>query len=268
MLWLETPSCTLCRHKTTSLKQWTRAQFDSTADTDIGNLSTKILWCNQRKQEIADLLAAEISNFSSAIQNKPPKSKEDRMDKGTPLTKLHDTEESFWHKGIHVSGYDIAYGAECLKMLIKFQQVLDEHYVKWGHGSIGFNLFWEKRTNLLSTTSSHPRIQKSRTRKLNKMLAMDVVEPSQTELVSKIVFAPTKYRKLRFCLHYCKQNVITIPNQYVIPCMNECTYSLGNATIFSKLHANSGYQQMEIVNVECSKTALTSHHRQLWYIRM
>lgn len=54
------------------------------------------------------------------------------------------------------------------------------------------------------------------------MLAMDVIEPAQTEWASSTVFVPKKDVSFPLCVDYCKWNAVTIQDLYSIPGLKEC----------------------------------------------
>lgn len=54
-----------------------------------------------------------------------------------------------------------------------------------------------------------------------------------------ILFALKKDGTTRFCVLYCMLNAVNIWEFYPVLCINERIDSLGNATIFSTLDANS-----------------------------
>ena len=113
-----------------------------------------------------------------------------------------------------------------------------------------------------------PKAREFEKQEIQKMLAMNVIEPAQSEWAAPIVFAPKKDGALRFCVDYRRLNAITVRDSYPIPRMDECMDSLGTAKTFSTLDANSGYWQVEIDPKDRDKTAFTSHHGLYRFIRM
>lgn len=55
-------------------------------------------------------------------------------------------------------------------------------------------------------------------------------------------------------------NALKKRDSYPILCMDECIDSLGEATIFSALDADSGYWQIKFDELDQDKTAQASHH--------
>lgn len=78
------------------------------------------------------------------------------------------------------------------------------------------------------------------------MFADNIIETAQTEWTSSIVFAAKRDGTLHFCVDYRKLNALTNRDSYPILRLDECIGSLGKATIFSQLDANSGYLHLEI----------------------
>lgn len=111
------------------------------------------------------------------------------------------------------------------------------------------------------------RAQKFEKQKIYKMLATDVIEPAQTEWAA-LFFAPKKDGIVQFFMDYRKLNAVSIWEFYQQEHMEECIASFGETAIFSTLHANSGYWQVEVINKDCKKAAFASPHGQFLFIRM
>lgn len=105
-----------------------------------------------------------------------------------------------------------------------------------------------------------PKARELEKQEINQILAMDAIEYVKTEWASPIVFVPKEDGDLRLCVDFCKLNAVTIRDSYLIPRLEECTDSLGDARILSILDASSGYWRVEIAKEDCDKTAFTFHH--------
>lgn len=92
------------------------------------------------------------------------------------------------------------------------------------------------------------------------MLAKNFFEPAQTKWVSPIVFVPEKHDTLCLCVDYGNLSTLTIQDSYPIQGMENIFDSLGDATIFSTLHAYSRYCQIRALEQDCNKTAFICHH--------
>jgi hypothetical protein len=91
---------------------------------------------------------------------------------------------------------------------------------------------------------AQPYRTKSRARvaektEIDRMLAQQVIEPATCEWASPIVLIPKPDGNLRFCVDYRRLNMITVPDTYPLPRMDECLDSLGDATVFTTLDCNS-----------------------------
>lgn len=73
------------------------------------------------------------------------------------------------------------------------------------------------------------------------MLEKGVIEASNSELISVVVFSKNKDEFLMFCIDYRRLNVVTVRDSYPIPGMEHCIESLGAAAVFTTLDDNSGY---------------------------
>lgn len=92
------------------------------------------------------------------------------------------------------------------------------------------------------------------------VLAMDVIERTQTEWASPIVFVPKKYGTLCFCIDSHKLNPVAIQKWYWTPSMIECIELLDDSTIFSTLDADSRNCKVEIAEDDREKTEFMSHY--------
>lgn len=103
---------------------------------------------------------------------------------------------------------------------------------------------------------------------VQRMLQAGVIEPSMAEWASPVVLVPKPDGSKRFCIDYRRLNAITIRDSYPIPRMDECIDSLGEASVFTTLDANSGYWQVEIAPGDRDKTTFTCHEGLYRFIRM
>lgn len=69
-------------------------------------------------------------------------------------------------------------------------------------------------------------------------------------------------------MEYCRLNAETVRNSYLLVRIDDCIDYLGDARIFSSLHAISRYWQIEIDQHGGSKTALASHRGLFQVVRM
>jgi hypothetical protein len=67
------------------------------------------------------------------------------------------------------------------------------------------------------------------------MLAQQVIEPATCEWASPIVLVPKPDGALLFFLDDRRLNMVTVPDTYPLPIMDECIDSLGDAVVFTTL---------------------------------
>lgn len=89
------------------------------------------------------------------------------------------------------------------------------------------------------------------------MLAVNVIEPAQTQRALQAVFAPREEITSRFCVNYRKLSTVTARDSYPFTRMTKCIDSLGKALLFSILDETSGYLETKIDKSNKKKTAFT-----------
>jgi hypothetical protein len=100
------------------------------------------------------------------------------------------------------------------------------------------------------------------------MLKARVIEPANSDWASPVVLVPKPDGSMRFCIDYRRLHNLTVRELYLLPRMDECIDSLGDARIFSTLDCNSGYWQIPVDPADRAKTTLTSHEGLYWFLRM
>jgi hypothetical protein len=113
---------------------------------------------------------------------------------------------------------------------------------------------------------SHARVAEKT--EIDRMLAQQVIEPATCEWASPIVLVPKPDLALRFCVDYRRLNMITVPDTYHLPRMDEGVDSLGDATVFTTIDCNSGYLQITIHPDDRDKTTFTSHYGTYQFLRL
>lgn len=148
----------------------------------------------------------------------------------------------------------------------KVEAMLRRHSKLWD-GSLGEIKITEHRIELqlgASPVRQHPycggRHERGfQTDEVARMARDGVIRPSQSDWASPVVLVPKPGGGLRFCVDYRKLNERTKKDSYPIPRMDDCIDTLGDASIFTTLDANSGYWQVRIAEEDKPKTAFTCH---------
>jgi Reverse transcriptase (RNA-dependent DNA polymerase) len=103
---------------------------------------------------------------------------------------------------------------------------------------------------------------------VNRMLEMNVIEPSTSDWASPLVMVPNPDGTTRFCVDYRQVNAITRKDAYPMPRLDECINSLGKAKFFSTLDANSVFWQIPLDDSSKDKTTFTCHSGTFRFKRM
>lgn len=86
------------------------------------------------------------------------------------------------------------------------------------------------------------------------------IHPSDSPNGAAILFACKKNGKLRMCIDYQALNNINRRNSYPLPRIDKLLESLQGASYFSKLDLASGYHQIQIAEVDISKTVFNTRY--------
>ena len=96
-------------------------------------------------------------------------------------------------------------------------------------------------------------------RQLQEMQTQGVIEPSCSPWASPVVLVRKKDGSLRFCIDYRHLNLVTKPDVFPLPRMDDLLDQLGRSKFFSTLDLASGYWQVKMHPDSCEKTALITH---------
>lgn len=166
-----------------------------------------------------------------------------------------------WKDNIWIPPEKAAHDARFINLLQSFQEIWDEPL---GQINTAANKVELSRTEarpihaLLYGTG--PKARESEKDEIDKMLVLKIIEPARTEKDSRILFVTKKDGTLRNCIDYRKRNAVTTKESCLLPRVDECGDSLGDAKILSPLDAMRGYWQIEVHENDRSKTAFFSHH--------
>jgi hypothetical protein len=94
---------------------------------------------------------------------------------------------------------------------------------------------------------------------IQRMMRAGVIEPATSECSSPVLLVPKPDGSMRFCIDYRRLNTVTVRDSYLLPRMDDCIDSIGDASVFSTLDCNSGYWQIPVSPEYKEKTTFTSH---------
>ena len=95
---------------------------------------------------------------------------------------------------------------------------------------------------------------------INKMLANDLIQPSESPWASPVVLVRKKNGKLRFCVDYRKLNSLTQRDCHPLPRIDELLDMFGRAKYFTTLDLASGYWQVAMAPEDQPKTAFITSY--------
>ena len=94
---------------------------------------------------------------------------------------------------------------------------------------------------------------------IEKMLASDVIEPSESSWASLVVLVTKKDGSPRFCVDYRRLNQVTRKDAYPLPNITDCIDALSGSGWFCTLDLASGYWQVEMDDESKPLTAFVTH---------
>ena len=119
------------------------------------------------------------------------------------------------------------------------------------------------RTLDVAPIFSHPyrrslRANSAIDEKVQKMLRMDIIEPSKSPWSSPIVLVEKRDGSWRFCVDYRKVNSVTITEHWPLPRIDDILDGLAGSTWFSTLDLTSGYWQIKMETKSKEITAFST----------
>jgi len=144
--------------------------------------------------------------------------------------------------------------------------LLEKHRALWS-GHLGSIKATEHQIELkpgskpvrLNPFRTGPRTRELIKAQVDRMLELEVMEPSQSEWASPVVLIPKRDESPRFCIDYRQLNERTVRDSYPLPRMDDCLDVSGDAQFFSTLDCNAGYWQIPLAEKDKPKMAFTCH---------
>lgn len=198
----------------------------------------------------------------NAVHYKPEPDRLDEMAEHQAVKKRNEeTLKKNWLEDVQAPAQLTEYRPVFLDMLTEVQIMWAVHLgrIKVGRHRIDLLNDEEKQIHY-ALYRARPTAGQLAAAELIGMFAEKIIRLAITEWATPIVFAPKEDSSLRFCVDHCKLNTVTIRDSHHLRHMDECIYSLGEATAFSILGANFGHWQIEFDPGDWDKTALTFHH--------
>nr|ABE26655.1 pol polyprotein [Nosema bombycis] len=103
---------------------------------------------------------------------------------------------------------------------------------------------------------------------VKKYLKEGIIRESHSPWRSPIVMKRKKSGEYRLCVDYRSLNDVTVKDKYPIPRVDDVLDALGEAKIFTKLDALSGYHQIKMREEDIEKTAFACREGLFEFLRM
>ena len=221
------------------------------------DLNDVLLLTPEAMDDITDLgRSAKNDNVHPREQSNPPRTDPPNPN---PFTSNLDEPVKDWTEELQIGDEYQERRSEIIDTLSPFQSMWDGHLGHVKDVKHRITLTENARPYFQHPYRAGPDMREAERTEIQRMLQLDVIEPSNSPWAAPTVFAPKKDGSLRFCVDYRRLNDVTVRDSYPIPRMDECLDSLGDAKIFSTLDANTGYWQVEIDEQSRSMTTFSSH---------
>jgi hypothetical protein len=158
---------------------------------------------------------------------------------------------------------------QLMKVLLKNKNVFAHGKIRLGN-SAGFEVVIDTGdAHPISTPPYHtsPKGREFISQTVAKLLAEDIIEPSDSPWASNVVLISQK-GKIRFCIDYRKLNTVTKADQYPLPRIDDYLNQFQGKTWFSTFDANSGFHQIPVAPGDREKLAFRTHEGHFQYKRM
>lgn len=103
---------------------------------------------------------------------------------------------------------------------------------------------------------------------LNKMIADEIIEESETPYAAPVALIAKKDGGTRVCIDYRKLNSITTPDRYPLPRIDDLLHDAKSSAFMSTMDLRSGYWQIEVAKNDREKTAFITPFGMYQFNRM
>ena len=113
-----------------------------------------------------------------------------------------------------------------------------------------------------------PHKRKEISDQIEKMIELDVVQPSSSPYASPVVLVLKKDNTYRICVDFRKLNSVTKTDIYPLPNIDDALSSFNGCQYFSTLDCNAGYWQINVDKSDREKTAFVTQDGHYEFKRM
>jgi len=186
-------------------------------------------------------------------------SREDWASLSPSPTTAPDATDPVEEPHVHTSNLPEGFWPQVLALLEKHRALLSGHLGPIKATEHRIELKPGSKPVRLNPYPMRPRSRELIKAHVDRMLKLEVIEPSQSEWASLVVLIPKPDGSPRFCIYYRHLNERTVRDSYPLPRMDECIDSFGDAWFFSTLDCNAGYWQIPLADEDKLNTAFTCH---------
>ena len=95
---------------------------------------------------------------------------------------------------------------------------------------------------------------------LHELLNKGFIQPSVSPWGEQVLFVKKKDGPLRMCIDYQQINKVVVKNKYPLSGIEDLFYQLKGVSVFSKIDLRSGYYQLQVKDVDVSKTTFRTRY--------
>jgi transposase InsO family protein len=103
---------------------------------------------------------------------------------------------------------------------------------------------------------------------IDTMLALGVIQPSNSPWASPVTLVPKRDGTWRFCVDYRLLNSHTVKDRHPLPLVSDIFDSMAGCSIFSAVDMKTGFWQLPVAEDSRAKTAFVCHRGQFEFLRM
>jgi hypothetical protein len=160
------------------------------------------------------------------------------------------------------------------RLLDKYKDIFDDNQTLKPSLLVRHKIRTVDEDPVFTRNYKYPQIYKAQVDKeIEKMLAKGIIRPSKSPYNSPIWVVEKKLdasgeKKIRLVVDYRKLNAKTIEDKFPLPNIDDLIFQLGESKYYTTLDLASGFHQIEMDPDSIEKTAFSTDHAHLEWVRM